>query len=417
MGLIALNGMGAIAGLITARTLGKEAVGVLAVSFGIGEFGRAISACTHIPSIVEYHAAKYDERTIFWSSFVVKLVASALFVGAVALASMYVESAFHVPAFLLILATSVLILGTGYEVGAARLEAQNRMIRSNLVLGTGSVVSLLLVAFLAFTHQLTLVTSVLATLSANVCMSIAAYTFSRPRGAPHVKPALAWAMTKYGLRIVSAGLLTQGLLWTDTLLVSYLRGNGDAGVYNVVFYLTLVMVTASNAMGVALVPALSKLHGEGKDTRFAYQRGTLIALGLSVTIALAEVLLGRFILGLYGAAFVEGYPMLLVLTLFGVSAALAVPAATMLTIHRRAGLLSLLSLSQLVVNVPLGWFLIGRFGLMGAALATTSIFLVGMFVLWFTVRRVTGAWPFSRAAFHESWQHARRLLGRRQGQR
>jgi O-antigen/teichoic acid export membrane protein len=285
-----------------------------------------------------------------------------------------------VPPSVLVLASTVLVLSTGFEVGAARLESQNRMVRSNLILASGSVVSLSLVLLLALAHHLTLYTSIAATLAANLTMSVLAWWYARPRpGLIRADPRLTVEMTKYGLRIVSASLLTQGLLWTDTLMVSNLRGNGAA---------------------------LSRLAAEGQDTARGYQRGTVIALAMSASIAFVYWIAGRLLLGLYGPAFVEGYPALLVLTLFGISAALTVPAATMLTIHGRAGLLSLLSLAQLAVNLPLNYFLIRDYGLMGAAVATTSVFALGTALSWIAVQRTTGAWPLSKAAVVEVRQFA-----------
>src|SRR5438067_3754994 len=125
LGLVGITSMGALTGLLTARTLGPEAVGMLAVAFGISEFGRAISACTHIPSIVEYHAGKHAEGTVFASSLAVKLGLSSLFILLVAAISPLVGDTFHVPPSLLVLYAIVVLMVTGFEVGAARLEAGN----------------------------------------------------------------------------------------------------------------------------------------------------------------------------------------------------------------------------------------------------------------------------------------------------
>lgn len=392
--------MGALAGLITARTLGKEAIGILAVSFGIGEFGRAISAMTHIPSIVKYHRG-HAEGTVYGSSLVVKLVATTVFFGFILLMLPFFEGSFGVPQSLLLFATSVLLAGILFEIGAARLESRNQMVKSNLILASGSFSMVVLVATLALTGRLTLYTSVAATVASNLVMTILAFSFSRPKGRLSFDFALAWDMSKHGIRIVSASLLAQGLLWTDTLMVSHYLGNGEAGVYNVIFQLTFVMATASAAMGVALVPALAKLASANLDTSRGYQRGTVIALSMSVAIAAVYILGGKLILGLYGPSFVSGYTALVVLTLFGISAALTVPAATMLMIHGRAGLLTLLSLGQLVVNIPANFFLIQMFGILGAAVATTSVFIVGTALSWWAVHRATGASPLSRAAIQE----------------
>jgi len=170
------------------------------------------------------------------------------------------------------------------------------------------------------------------------------------------------------------------------------------------------MVTASAAMGVALVAALSELAGRGEETYRGYQRGTLIALGLGLSLGLVFVVAGRFVLGIYGPAFLAGYPALLLLTTFGIAASLAVPAATMLNVHGHAGTQTIISLAQLAVNVPLGILFIGRWGITGAAFATTVVFLVGTVASWALVRRYTGHWPFSLEAFQEALNYPRRRL-------
>lgn len=411
LGLVAVSTLGALGGLLTARHLGPAGMGVLAVTWGFVEFGRALTSCTHIPSIQKFHQGRSAD-VVFGTSLAVKLVGSALFIGVMVILAEPLARLFGIPPLGILLAASVLLIGSFFEVGAARLEAQNKMVRSNLILVSGSIMGLLAVVLLAATNDLTVYTSILTTLVANATMSLGAARFAYSALRLRVELALGVEMTKYGLRIVAASLLAQGLIWTDTLMVSALvhDANVSTGIYNVVFQLTFVMVTASTAMGVALVPALAQLVGRGEDTSLGYQRGTLIALSISLAISLVYVVAGRFILSLYGELFLDGYPALLILTAFGIAAALAVPASTMLTIHGHAGVLTGLSLAQLALNLPLNYLLITRLGMTGAAIATTCVFVSGTLLSWWLVRRLTGALPFSRVAFREGWDAARRFL-------
>lgn len=411
VGLVTISSMGAIGGLVTARVLGREGVGILAVTWGFVEFGRAITSCTHVPSILQYHRGR-DESLVFGTSLAVKIVLSTFFFAIIIVSAPVLAGMFHVPTVAILLASTVLLVGSFFEVGAARLEAVNRMVRSNTILASGSVVGLTAVLLLALSGGLDVLTSIYTTLLANATMSIGAAVVAYRGLRLRIEAKLGLEMTRYGLRIVAAALLTQGLIWTDTLMVSRILGNEATGVYQVVFQLTYVMVTASTAMAVALVPALSDLVGRGEDTSHGYQRGTLIALTLSSLVAIVYLVFGRLILGLYGPEFDEGYTSLLVLTLFGVAASLAVPAASMLTVHGHATLLTTLSFMQLLLNIPLNWILIHEIGISGAATATTTVFVAGTIVTWWAVRRATGAWPFSRAVFAEGLAYARARLRR-----
>jgi O-antigen/teichoic acid export membrane protein len=408
-GLVAASGLGALSGLLTARTLGEEAVGVLAVVFGLIEFGRGLTNFTHTPSILEVHRGR-AEGAVYGTSLYLKLIGAFVFVLLAALAAPRLAEVFAVPAAAIVLTSTLLIVGSYQEIGTARYEAANEMLKRNVLVTIGPLVGLAAVVVFVLMGRYDVYTAIVTSIIGTLAMSIAFwYHWKRPKfrwDAPTAR-----YLMDYGGRLVLSSFLTQVLLWTDTLLISALRGNADAGVYNVVFQLTFVMVTASIGIGVALLPAMSELAARNADTRLAYQRGTLLALGLSAAMASVYVVLGRPILGLYGPAFVNGYLPLLVLTVFGMAAALAVPAQSMLTVHGRATQLMLLSLAQALLNVPLNFLLITRYGILGASVATTSVFLIGLVLTWWLVWRTTGATPLSHEAFGDAWREARKRLG------
>lgn len=410
VGIGLAHGLSALAGLITANVLGPAGVGILAVSFGLVEFGRSLSNFSHNPSILAYHR-NGDAARVFGTSLTLKLLGSILFVALIGAFAPTLADLFDLPVYAVWLASSVLVLGTIYEIGSARLEADNRMVKRNVLLAGGPALGLVIVGTLALLGKLTVMTSILATMAAVLTMSLS-FLADEPRLYRfRYHKETARYLLDYGARIVAASILAQGLLWTDTLMVSYLLGNAATGVYNIVFQLTYVMVTGSMAIAVALTPALSELAGRGDDTTLGYQRGTLIALAMSGALALLFLATGPLLLRLYGPEFTAGYPSLLVLLVFGVAAASAVPASTLLTVHGRAGWITLVGLAQLVVNVPLNYYLITRHGIVGAAIATTSVFVAGTLLQWWLARKATGALPLSRAVFDEARAYARLRLG------
>ena len=408
-GLVLANGLGALSGLITARVLHAEGVGILAIAFGLAEFGRGLSNFTHNPSILEYHRGA-DRDRLFGTSLSLKLLGVALFVGVVALLAPWLATQLPVPAWAILLASVGLGLGVVSEIGTARFEAEGRYGLRNAILVLGPGVALLLTAALALVGQLTIATAIVASLVGTLSLSIGfAIAWRGPIRVRWDKP-IARYLTTYGARLVGATFLASVLIWTDTLIIAHILGSRAAGLYTIAFNLTFLMVTASVAIGVALLPALSRLAGRGEDTSMGYQRGTLIALGLAAGLAVVYVVLGRFFLGFYGAEYVEAYPALVILTVFGLAGAMAVPAGAMLQVHDRAGTLTLVSLAQAVVNIPLNYALISRYGITGAAVATTTVFVAGTLALWIIVKRETGAWPLSRNVIREATAIARSKL-------
>lgn len=411
MGLVAGSLFGVASGWITARVLGPAGVGVLAVVFGLIEFGRGLTNFTHNPSILEVHRGR-DPGAVWGTSLVLKFVGALVFVALVASLSPLLAETFRVPAVAIILTSFLLVVGAFQEVGTARWEAENRMVQRNLLVASGPFVGFLAVLAFVAAGRYDVYAAVLTSIIGTTAMSLGFLSVWPDARAMRYDGAVASYLIRYGSRLVAATFLTQALLWTDTLMVSGILGNASAGVYNVVFQITFVMVTASTAVGVALLPAMSELRGRGEDTSLAYHRGTLLALGLSLLLAAVLAPAGPLILRLYGPGFEGGYPALLVLLLFGVTAASSVPAQSMMMVHDRAGTLTLLSFAMAAVNIPVNYLLIGKLGILGASIATTVVFALGMLATWTIVHRTTGAWPLSRSTFAEARTVPARLARR-----
>lgn len=410
-GLVAASLFGLVSGIITARVLRQETVGVLAVVFGIIEFGRGLTNFTHNPSILEVHRGR-PEGAVFGTSLVLKYVGAILFVLLTLVFAPYVAPVFRVPSWAIVLTSALLLVGAFQEIGTARYEAANRMLERNLLVTLGPLVGLLSVLAFVAVGRYNVYTAITTSLIGTSAMSFAFLVHWRHRKL-RWDGAIARYLVAYGSRLVLATFLTQALLWTDTLLVSHLLGNAEAGVYHIVFQMAFLMVTVSVAIGVAVLPAMSELAGRGAQTAAAYHRGTILAGTITAAIGAFFVVAGWPILHfVYGPAYAEGYPTLLVLVLFGLAGSLLVPAASLLTVHGKAGILTLLSLAQAVINVPICYLLTARYGILGAASATTTVFVVGLLVTWWLAHRVTGAWPFSREATREAWAHGRARVRR-----
>ena len=412
VGLLLASGISALGGLVTANLLGPVGVGVLAVAFGLVEFGRSLSSFTHNPSILEYHRNP-DPGSVFGTSLALKVVGSAIFVALAVLLDARLSDLFDLPRWVIAMTSTVILLGSFSEIGTARMEAEHDVVKRNLLLALGPAAGMLAVVVYVVAGRYDVYAAVVTSLVGTGVMALGfAMTWPRPWSFRFDRKVASY-LVGYGSRIVATGVLAQALIWTDTLMISYLLDNEAAGIYNVVFQLTFVMVVASVSIGTALLPAMSQLAGRGESTTLAYQRATLLSLGMCTVLALLYILGGPFFLRLYGAEFTGGYLALLVLTVFGMAGALAVPAASALTVHGRAGTLTLISLGQALLNLPLNWVLIQWWGIAGAATATTTVFVLGTLVTWVEVKRATGAWPLSNQVVHEAAALVRSKLGRR----
>jgi O-antigen/teichoic acid export membrane protein len=110
----------------------------------------------------------------------------------------------------------------------------------------------------------------------------------------------------------------------------------------------------------------------------------------SLAMALVVLVLGEFMLKLFGPGFDAGYPLLFVLV-FGVVARAAVgPCESLLTMSGNQNICALVYALTLAINVSLNVVLIPQFGLWGAAIATAVAMIFEASALSFTVWRKLG---------------------------
>ena len=192
----------------------------------------------------------------------------------------------------------------------------------------------------------------------------------------------AWA---YGV----AAILYPVFFQVSTVLLKYLSSNEDAGHYGV----ALGVMTA-----IYLFPAtvyhkflLSRLHRWAVHDRprfwRVYRIGNLSMLGAGVVVGLLLAVASPWAIPLaFGPAFADVATLLAVLALCVPVRFLstAVEAALLTESHMRYRVVSMLFAA--VVAVALNWWLIPRYGVMGAAWATVASEILLLIARWLGVR-------------------------------
>ncbi len=181
-----------------------------------------------------------------------------------------------------------------------------------------------------------------------------------------------------GLLVFSAPLFGIEVLyfvvgWTDTVMLGALAGAAEVGIYNAAMPLAQLISFALAPLGAVYLPAMSRLHAQGKyaDVRASYQRftrwlGLLTLPAAAVMVVYPEATLGI----LFGADYVAGATALRILAAGFLANNLAGPnAATLVALgHPRAAFAATLIVGLL--NVGLNAVLIPRYGIEGAAVAS-----------------------------------------------
>jgi len=198
--------------------------------------------------------------------------------------------------------------------------------------------------------------------------------------------ARAKAYASYGLPVALSLICALALATTDRFLIAAFLGEASVGVYQAGYSLAnrtldVIFIWLGAAGGPALIVALERGGASALAKAAREQAGLMLALALPASLGLAlvarplaEVMVGPALRD--GAAAVT--PWIAASSLFAGLTTYYTHQA--FTLGRRTGLLLLAMIVPAVLNITLNLWLIPRFGLTGALVATTASYGVGLLV-------------------------------------
>jgi O-antigen/teichoic acid export membrane protein len=161
--------------------------------------------------------------------------------------------------------------------------------------------------------------------------------------------------------------------WSDTLMLSYYLPEESVGVYRIAFKITTLITFAQFALNTVVTPMIAGLHSGGSGMGHLAKRVATLNLYTAGPIFLLIVLLGPFLIGLFGVESAQkAYPWLLILALGQLANAFAGPVLNVLNMTGYEKSARNTMLVMATVNIALNAFLIPLMGPLGAAIATAS---------------------------------------------
>ncbi len=114
----------------------------------------------------------------------------------------------------------------------------------------------------------------------------------------------------------------------------------------------------------------------------------------SLAMCLLLLITGKYLLMLFGSTFTEGYPLLFILVIGLIARASVGPAESVLTMSGEQKACALVYAITLIINIVLNFTLIPKYGLAGAATATTIALIFEAIALYATTLRRLGIHMF-----------------------
>ncbi|MDP2619017.1 MAG: lipopolysaccharide biosynthesis protein [Hyphomicrobiales bacterium] len=256
---------------------------------------------------------------------------------------------------------------------------------------------LLLLAFLALAISLgwsrSAETAVIAGIAANWVAVAGQYALQERRlDAVLPRGARGYRLDQW-LKVSMPALLLEGfallMINLDILLLDIFVAPGEIATYYAAARTISLVGFVHFAVTAAWMPRFSAAHARGEgaavEALFAAARKWTFVPSLAGGVALLA--LGRPILWLFGPEFTVGYPVMFVLVLGLLARAAAGPAQGLLVVTGKHNMTAIVMAVTVCLNAALNLYLIPRFGLIGAAAATSAAFGYESLTLYAVARR------------------------------
>ncbi|MBV7269162.1 flippase [Winogradskyella luteola] len=160
--------------------------------------------------------------------------------------------------------------------------------------------------------------------------------------------------------------------WTDVLMLGAMVSESDVGVYNAAFKLGSLVLIVVAAVNTVLSPKISKLF-EGKNIegiKKEVQKATKLISFLSLPIVVFMIIFRKPILGLFGEEFISGQLVLVIVSLGMLFNAMSGSVGQILNMTIYQKQFRNFTFICAFTNIILNYFLILKYGIEGAALAS-----------------------------------------------
>ena len=295
----------------------------------------------------------------------------------------------------LLVATALLQLEAAYLQGFRRVvwsQAPNMLVRP--VLFIGGVLALVHLVGMPGTPAMAVAVNLGATIVA-LAMTMRFRSRAMPaevRAAPAEFETNVWVHAVGGFLLIN---FFQTILSTqsDVLVVGSFLGPGDAASYGVASQLITFVGFGGVAIAFAATPMFADLYSRKRhdELQRVVRLAVLGAFAFAVPVLLGLVVLGPLVLRLFGKDFGGAYPILMVLGIGAiVGASVGQMAGFIMTMTGRQYQGGVIIGASAMLNLGLTFVLTPRYGVLGAAAATTVAALVRSTVLVIYIWRTMG---------------------------
>jgi O-antigen/teichoic acid export membrane protein len=207
---------------------------------------------------------------------------------------------------------------------------------------------------------------------------------------PHYEPWRQWLAISIPMLIM--GVVQELMNHVEVILLGVMADAQQAGLFAASWRLASFVPFVFVGLSTMAAPLIASAH-ERRAFDELFRVSSLVArvgFGFAIVGALALLVAGKWLLGLFGGEFVAAYPVLVALLIGGtVNAFTGIVGYLMILTGRERQALTIFA-GALVLSIALNLLLIPRFGAVGAAIASSSATAAWNLAMLVYVRRTIG---------------------------
>lgn len=220
-------------------------------------------------------------------------------------------------------------------------------------------------------------------------------------GRPHLERAQVGRLVRFGSWLTVSNVVGPLLLALDRLVVGSMLGAGALGFYAPVYELVTRLTLVPGSVMAALFPAFSGLTSRGQaEIRRAMRRAQRLLALLMLPVVVLGVTFAPIVLRLWlGENHMTASVTVMQVLLVGL-VALSIGAVPFTVVQAlgRPKMSAIVHVVELPVHAVITWFLVSRFGLVGAAVAWSLRAIYDAILFEAVVRRMLGSGGAERVA-------------------
>ncbi|MDC1505114.1 oligosaccharide flippase family protein [Winogradskyella sp.] len=200
--------------------------------------------------------------------------------------------------------------------------------------------------------------------------------------------------TSIPLLFVSMTLLLASSI--DAIMLGWLSNVTEVGYYTIALQLALLTSFFLQVANSVLMPKIAALYSSKKlnEMRIMVQRTTHYLILIGILMVGLFIIIGKPLLGLWGEEFKQAFSILIILSIGQFFNIASGPIGSLLIMCNYEKVLRNITITSLVLNVLLNYFLIKYYGANGAAIATAITIAIIMVLSSFFVKIKLGFFAF-----------------------